>query len=270
MKRTITLLAAILIANGMTGVTTALASEKPWRVIDHANRESVQNPDRFGYQNAIMRYDYEEGQLYQVYAAPLKLTDIQLEPGEKLLGEPVSGDTVRWIIGRSKSMVNGLEQEHIYLKPTRPGLHTTLSINTNLRTYHIELTSYEETYMAAVSWNYEQYNLRQLKAGESTAIESHVNLASLDFNYKVKVKKGSKPDWMPLKVFDDGRKTFVQFPESMLVREAPVFFVVGKSGDVQLVNYRVKNDYYIVDRLFRRAELRAGEKGKVIVRITKR
>ena len=61
MKRTIPLLAAILIANGMTGVTTALASEKPWRVIDHANQESVQNPDRFGYQNAIMRYDYEEG-----------------------------------------------------------------------------------------------------------------------------------------------------------------------------------------------------------------
>lgn len=270
MKRTIPLLAAILTANGMTGTTESVAAQRPWNVIEHANRESAKNPDRFGYQNAIMRYDYEEGQLYQVYSAPLKLTDIQLEPGEKLLGDPVSGDTVRWIIGRSKSMANGLEQEHIYLKPTRPGLHTTLSLNTNLRTYHIELTSYESTYMAAVSWNYEQYNLRQLKTVEATATESHVNLAALDFAYKVDVKKGSRPVWMPVKVFDDGRKTFVQFPEAMLAREAPVLFVVGKSGDVQLVNYRMKNDYYVVDRLFSRAELRAGEKGDVIVRITKR
>ena len=61
----------------------------------------------------------------------------------------------------------------------------------------------------------------------------------------------------------------MQFPEAMLSREAPVLFVVGKSGEVQLVNYRVKNDYYIVDRLFEKAEFRAGEKGDMIVRITK-
>ena len=96
-----------------------------------------------------------------------------------------------------------------------------------------------------------------------------MNLASLDFGYRVEVKKGSRPSWLPVKVFDDGRKTFVQFPEAMLSREAPVLFVVGKSGEVQLVNYRVKNDYYIVDRLFEKAELRAGEKGDMIVRITK-
>lgn len=167
-------------------------------------------------------------------------------------------------------MVNGLEQEHIYIKPTRPGLHTTLSLNTNLRTYHIELSSYERTYMAAVSWNYEQYNMRQLKAVENASIESRVNLAALDFKYKIDVRKGRRPIWMPVKVFDDGRKTFIQFPEEMLVREAPVLFVIGEDGNVQLVNYRVKNDYYIVDRLFSQAELRAGEKSDVVVRIRKK
>jgi P-type conjugative transfer protein TrbG len=248
----------------------ARSSAKPWTVIEQANQESARNPDRFGYQNAIMRYDFEDGQLYQVYCAPLKLTDIQLEPGEKLIGDPVSGDTVRWIIGRSKSMVNSLDQEHIYIKPTKPGLHTTLSLNTSLRTYHIELSSYEHTYMAAVSWNYEQYNLRQLKAVENASTESRVNLAALDFKYKVDMKKGERPLWMPVKVFDDGRKTFIQFPEEMLAREAPVLFVIGEDGNVQLVNYRVKNDYYIVDRLFERAELRAGEKGDVVARIRKK
>ena len=269
MKTSTTVLATAMLLTALPISGVARPNAKPWDVIEQANRESAKNPDVFGYQNAIMKYDFEDGQLFQVYGAPLKLTDIQLEPGEKLLGDPVSGDTVRWIIGRSKSMVNGLEQEHIYIKPTRPGLHTTLSLNTNLRTYHVELSSYEHTYMAAVSWNYEQYNLRQLKAVERTSTESHVNLAALDFKYKVDVKKGRRPMWMPVKVFDDGRKTFIQFPDEMLVREAPALFVVGQDDNVQLVNYRVKNDYYIIDRLFDRAELRAGDKGDVVVRIKK-
>ncbi|NTV99443.1 MAG: P-type conjugative transfer protein TrbG [Chlorobiaceae bacterium] len=247
--------------------TTLLAS--PQSVIDRANHESQRNPDSYGYHNAIMKYDFEEGQLYQVYCAPLRITDIQLEPGENLTSEPVGGDSVRWILARTKSKVNGLEQEHVYIKPTRPGLKTTLSLNTNLRTYHIELTSYESTYMAAVSWNYEQYNMRQIARIENNAIEQKVNVAALNFNYRVVVKKGSTPYWLPAKVFDDGMKTFIQFPVEMQYRECPVLFAIGIKNDTQLVNFRVKKDYYVVDRLFDRAELRGGQDGGTIIRITK-
>jgi type IV secretion system protein VirB9 len=55
----------------------------------------------------------------------------------------------------------------------------------------------------------------------------------------------------------------------MLNREAPVLFVLASSGDVQVVNYRVRNDYYVVDRLFERAELRLGQKDQEIVRIAR-
>jgi P-type conjugative transfer protein TrbG len=245
------------------------AYAKPWNVIERANKSSQRNPDSYGYSNAIMKYDYEAGQLYQVYCAPLRITDIQLEPGEVLTSEPVGGDAVRWILARTKGKLDGLDQEHIYIKPTRPGLKTTLSLNSNLRTYHIELTSFERTYMAAVSWNYEQYNMKQLRLESQTSIEPRVNLSSLDFRYKIDVKKGKRPNWMPVKVFNDGRKTFIQFPEAMQVQESPVLFVIGQSDDIQLVNFRQKNDYYIVDRLFDRAELHAGEKGNNVIRITK-
>jgi type IV secretion system protein TrbG len=247
--------------------TTLLAS--PQSVIDRANHESQRNPDSYGYHNAIMKYDFEEGQLYQVYCAPLRITDIQLEPGETLASEPVGGDSVRWILARTKSKVNGLEQEHVYIKPTRPGLKTTLSLNTSLRTYHIELTSYESTYMAAVSWNYEQYNMRQIARIENNAIEQKVNVAALNFNYRVEVKKGHTPYWLPAKVFDDGMKTFIQFPLEMQYRECPVLFAIGSKNDMQLVNFRVKKDYFVVDRLFERAELRGGQDGVTIIRITK-
>ncbi|TLU82325.1 MAG: P-type conjugative transfer protein TrbG [Chlorobium sp.] len=241
----------------------------PQSVIEKANHESQRNPDSFGYHNAIMKYDFEEGQLYQVYCAPLRITDIQLEPGETLTSEPVGGDSVRWILARTKSRVNGLDQEHVYVKPTRPDLKTTLSLNTNVRTYHIELTSYETTYMAAVSWNYEQYNMRQISRIENNAIEQKVNVSALNFNYRIDVKKGSTPYWLPAKVFDDGMKTFIQFPVEMQNRECPVLFALGSSKDTQLVNFRVKKDYYVVDRLFERAELRGGQDGDIIVRISK-
>lgn len=267
-KRTFLSLAIALLTIPVASSTPATA--KPWNVIERANHSSQRNPDSMGYQNAIMRYDYEAGQLYQIYCAPLRITDIQLEPGEVLTSEPVGGDVVRWILARTKSKVDGLDQEHVYVKPTRPGLKTTLSINTNVRTYHIELTSYEQTYMPAVSWNYEQYNMKQLRIESDAAVETKVNLSALNFRYNVEVKKGSRPAWLPVKVFDDGRKTFIQFPEEMLVRESPVLFVLGQGGDIQLVNFRQKNDYYIVDRLFEQAELRAGEDGKNIIRITKK
>ena len=242
---------------------------KPWAVIDEANKTSAQNPDSFGYFNAIMTYDFTPGYLYQVYTAPLKITDIQLQPGETIEGKPACGDTVRWILGVGKSRKDGMVQQHIYIKPTKPGLHTTLIVTTNRRTYHIELHSYKDTFMAAVNWHYPHDEMRLAMTEEKTVV-SHVDINKLNFGYDVEVKKGSRPIWMPVKVFDDGRKTFIQFPAEMLVREAPALFILSRKGKTQLVNYRVKDRFYVVDRLFERAELRLGEKSQNIVRIARR
>lgn len=47
--------------------------------------------------------------------------------------------------------------------------------------------------------------------------------------------------------------------------EAPALFV--KEGkELMLVNYRVKNNYYIVDRLFDEAELRCGPKEVIVIK----
>ena len=63
------------------------------------------------------------------------------------------------------------------------------------------------------------------------------------------------------------KKQYIQFPPKAAVTEAPPLFVLNLKGDAQLVNYRVKGDYYVVDRLFERAELRLGEKPQVMVAI---
>jgi type IV secretion system protein VirB9 len=242
-------------------------------VVAEANRHASQAPGRDGFFNAIVQYAFEPGSLYQVYAAPMRITDIVLEPGEKVLGQPAAGDVVRWVLAMGKSMQGGVEQWHVYLKPTRADLETNLAINTDRRSYFLELHSYLETYMAAVEWHYPGEEMARLaaQAAESAAVERNaatvVGLESLNFNYTVEVEKGT-PAWTPLQVFDDGRRTFIRFPQSMLVREAPALFVL-RDKETQLVNYRVKNDFYVVDRLVDSAELRVGQQDQEIVRIVR-
>jgi type IV secretion system protein VirB9 len=247
------------------------AKPSPQQVAIDANHRAAQAPDARDYFNAIVQYSYETGTLYQVFAAPMRITDIALEPGEKILGQPASGDVVRWLLALGKSMDHGVEQWHVYLKPTRPDLETNLAINTDRRSYLLELHSYPDTYMAAVVWHYPEDELARLQTQTSELASAEKNSApivgidALNFNYTIQVMKGT-PAWTPLQAFDDGRRTFVRFPAAMLVREAPALFVL-RDKETQLVNYRVKNDTYIVDRLIDSAELRVGQQDQEIVRI---
>jgi type IV secretion system protein TrbG len=248
----------------------------PSDVIREANQKATAGPVPDGFFNAVMNYDYIAGALYQVYTAPERLTDIQLEPGEHLVGKPATGDSIRWILARGSSSTAGVEQQHVYVKPTRPDLDTTLCVNTDRRTYLLELHSYDDTYMAAVAWRYPQEEISQLEttltqqqalARSTTA--SGVSIDKLNFGYGIAVLNG-RPQWVPTQVFDDGHKTFIRFPAAMLDREAPALFVISTSGgDTQLVNYRVKNDTYVVDRLFEAAELRLGQQSQEVVRIVR-
>ena len=236
----------------------------PRQRVDQANTAARVQPTRSGYLNAIQVYPFTEGALYQVYAAPGQVTDIALQDGEQLVGSgPVSaGDTVRWIIGDTESGAGAAKKVHILAKPTRPELVTNLLINTDRRTYHLELRSTEKTYMASVSWLYPEDQLialrRQNVAANSAApVASGVALDTLRFRYVI---DGDTPPWRPLRAFDDGKKVYIEFPYGISQGEMPPLFVVGPEGKTSdLVNYRVRGNHMIVDRLFAAAELRFGE-----------
>lgn len=87
-------------------------------------------------------------------------------------------------------------------------------------------------------------------------------LENMYWNYEI---KGGDASTRPLHVMDDGAKTYIQMPPETIHRELPVLVVQGPSGP-EMVNYRVKNNMYIVDRLFDRAALLLGS-GKHQVRV---
>jgi type IV secretion system protein VirB9 len=88
----------------------------------------------------------------------------------------------------------------------------------------------------------------------------------LNFGYSI---EGDRPPWRPVRAFDDGRQVFIEFPSSLPTGEAPPLFVRGEGGAAELVNYRLRGRYYVVDRLFSAAELRLGGAKQQIVRILK-
>ena len=160
--------------------------------VEEANGAARVQPTRAGYINAMQVYPYSDGALYQVYAAPGQVTDIALADGEQLVGAgPVAaGDTVRWVIGDTESGTGPTKRIHILVKPTRPDLVTNLVINTDRRTYHVELRSTEKTYMASVSWAYAQDQLIALRrqnalAEAGTAVARGVDINALNFRYKI-------------------------------------------------------------------------------------
>jgi type IV secretion system protein VirB9 len=259
---------------------TAQIESKLHAVIDAAQDSAKVGPKPGAYVNAIQVYPFARGALYQVYTAPEQVTDIALQQGEALISVS-SGDTERWILGDTLSGSGETEQVHILVKPVESGLSTNLVITTTKRTYHAELTSYRETYMAAVSWRYPREDFIQLSKSRPKAVQpvisnvrksrdtlahtpAGLSIDQLNFRYRL---EGDDPHWRPLQAFDDGQKVYIQFPARLDQGEAPPLFVVGDEGDTQLVNYRVKGRYYIVDRLFARAELRLGEKDQQVVQI---
>src|SRR5215471_4405087 len=254
--------------------STARGTKAPPDVIALAQRGATQGPTADGYINAVQVYTFAPGALYQLYTRPETVSDLALQPGETLIAT-AAGDTVRWVVGDTTSGVGEGQQVHVLVKPIKEGLQTNLIITTDRHVYHLECHSTTGTYMAAVSWQYPADDLARLtraslarKAQEQQTVAPLASDATqLNFGYRIDAP--AHPRWTPTRVFDDGQKTFIQFPQALTTSEAPALFLTSREGTTQLVNYRVKGTWYIVDRLFDRAELRVGEKDPTVVRLTR-
>lgn len=245
----------------------------PLSTVQSANSSARDYPTSGAYINSALYYDFEPGRLYTVHASPHFLTAITLRPGEKLISK-AAGDTIRWVLGETVQGAGASQQVIVMVKPIRGNLRTNIILTTDQRTYLLDARSYEgDTYTSVISWNYPQEQMRDAQAARAaeaqSVVASGLAIDQLHFGYDVRTVHSRKPSWQPIRVFDDGLKTYIQFPTNMAATEAPPLFLIGSDKQVQLVNYRYLNGYYIVDRLIDVAELRLGEKNQTVVRITR-
>ena len=241
-------------------------AKDPTDRIEIANDVARVQPRRAGYFNAVQIFPYSPGALYQIYASPGQITDIELEPGEQLTGSGplAAGDTVRWIVVDTESGNGDTRRVHVMVKPTRSAIETNLVVNTDRRTYLIELRSREKAYMPSVAWFYPENRSGHSKPLPPTPFIPEVEQRR--YRYMI---EGDNPPWRPVNAYDDGRKVYIEFSPGIGQGEMPPLFVIGQDGKPELVNYRVYGNVLIADRLFAAAELRLGADKQQRVRIVR-
>ena len=210
-------------------------------------------------------YTYGAG-MPTVVCAPLRVCIVEMEPGEKIVGEPHIGDSVRWNVAPAIYGEGQQATALIVLKPQAPGLDTNMLITTDRRAYYLRLISKPADYIARIAFAYpdddERRWQRQLLERRHAEEETHaevlpamIAVEKMHFDYRV---RGGNEHIRPLRVFDDGAKTYIQMPPAIEHMEAPVLLVIGTDGQGTMTNYRVQQQTYIVDRLFEHARLVLG------------
>ena len=267
-----------------TEVTDAAGERAPEAPPSTAELVGPDDPDiqaalaawKAGGQAAIIRKDefvqYPYGLTEAVVVCqPLRVCDIELETGEEILNVSL-GDTGRWLVSPAFSGDRETLTPHVLVKPTDYGIATNAVITTTRRTYYLALVSSGKTeatpHVRRVKFYYPQDLVQQANASfrakaaqqkqeqeRTVARVSRVALDALHFGYQV---DGDAVPWKPVRVFDDGTHVYIQMPEAMRVTEAPALFVHTRAGDVALVNYRLRQQYYVVDKLFDSAVLLLG------------
>lgn len=207
-----------------------------------------------------------------IVCAPLTICLLKLEPGERVLPHGIqNGDSTRWIITPT---VAGAGQTVLVIKPTDAGLRTTLGVMTDKRLYSIRLVSVqsEARSMAISEFRYpeeqeaawREYYQQQKQEKENNTLPNGRDISQLDFNYKI---GGDDVSWRPMRAYNDGVHTFIQFPNQMRSQNAPSLLTLAHDGSwfssptKQIVNYRKEGDTYVVDQLFDRAVLVIGVGG---------
>ncbi len=218
----------------------------------------------------LVLYPYGEQPEPIVNCAPLRTTDIQLQPGETIT-DVAMGDSERWMATPAASGDPRNPVPHLAVKPQLPGIETNLTIYTTKHIYHLILRARGRA-MQEVEFYYPDELLTAMKEADSAAANgkqeavdppadsddvvkvANVDPAQLNFSYKL---AGANVPWKPIRAFDDGSHVYIQMPSGMKTSEAPALLIDAGSG-TQMVNYRVEGNYYVVDRLFSNAILVSG------------
>ena len=230
----------------------------PLQVLAEANTAARQRPTRDAFNQARHVFSYQPGAIFELYTNPNYVSTILLEPGETLT-DIAAGDTSRWMVTEATGESESEPRTIVLVKPQTSGLRTNIVLITDRRTYLVEAISQAgQTYAAQVAWSYPRN-----AAGGAGVMPS---IERLNLSYRVRTVRGRTPAWTPGRVFDDGRRTWIEFPPGVAAGDMPPLFVVTGEG-AEIANYRVQGHRMIVDRLFDRAELRLGARAPIVVRI---
>ena len=193
---------------------------------------------------------FKPGDTYKIYIAPLHQAVITF--GNEIVEYFETGDNVSF---------NTIEDKHsVRIKVIDEGLNTDLVVKTNENLYYFKVTSTYSERNTIINFLYPQKEeTRKRQIAKTTETIATLNLADLNNKYSI----SKKYNWTPVQIMDDGQKTYLFMPAK--IQELPAFLVKADDGELAIVTYRVvENDsglkLFVIDRLFKEAVLKLGEK----------
>ncbi len=228
----------------------------------------------------LVQHIFDADNTYLVLTKPKAVTHLQFGADE-LIQSVAAGDTANWELTPTKNRKN------LFIKPKFDDMTTSMTVLTDRRTYQFVLQSTGEgrKWYQRVSWVYGESLLTldgtPSDTSEAPAAEKRATTAepgrtpanqmpaglqaeNLRFNYEI---SGDAP-FRPLVVFDDGRFTYFKLASSL--QEMPALFAVIEGNDYSLVNFEIKGDYLVAQRLLEHAVLKLGKAEVKVQRSTGR
>lgn len=220
------------------------------------------------YTSGFVSFPYSITEQPIIDCAPMFVCTIEFQQGE-LIRDIALGDTANW---ETKTMLMGGKwpdgAEILVVKPKITDTSTNMVVTTDKRVYNLSLLSSDNTeYARLVTFYYPSDTDASIVASAQAALQQeasqaqsvaysspNIDLSQVNFNYSI---TGDSPSWKPVRVFDDGTHTFIQFPAILASTTLPVLYVY-ENGNQELVNWRKSDSYYVVDRLFKKAVLLSG------------
>lgn len=214
---------------------------------------AVQLPRTLGKEKRFKTYVFNQNDVYRYIGYYLNQSYIEFEDGETI--QTISmGDPTPWI-----TSVLG---NKLFLKPTGTYPQTTMTIFTNKRTYYFELDALEPDNVEEseipfyIKFVYPASNDKNIvKFSVTKTRDDYPDLTDLtkyNFNYEF----AGSPSIAPIKVFDDGVFTYMEFKTDNA--EIPAIFAVNDSGYEALVNFRVVEEYIVIEQVAGQFTLRSG------------
>ncbi len=240
---------------------TALVLSEGWL---NSGPLPVQAPD------GRVLYAYGQG-VPVIVCSMLQVCELDLEAGEVPSKDALDWGDHRFEVAARTAGSGAKEFTFLVLKPTMPGLDTTMTIGTNKRPYYVRLVSTSQAHMARIGFSYPQDAEEKRKANqdaqkvEAERAQAEANrLAALNtakpirnWNYKVDLHGKDARLLRPEAIGDDGIHTYITMSAEAQHRGLPVVQLRDARGPIP-ANDRWEGNQLIIDAVFEHACLLEG------------
>ena len=237
---------------------------------------SADIPQSSRYDKRIQHVNYNDGDVVIIRALPGLGLRIVFAKNENIL-DIASGFTQGWefkdrdniLYVKPKSVVSNQGQEQLVFSPEAGDWDTNLMVRTNQRLYDFDLKLLpgggnsstppkNQPVAYRVEFHYPADELAKSKE-EMARAKARARLdekpAPRNWNYTMQIGDRSQ-DIAPTMAYDDGRFTYLKFPNN---RDFPAAFIVAADESESLVNSHVDNDTLVLHRIAREMVLRLGD-----------